>query len=146
MKKILFAFFLWVNLFSAENQNIVIRGYADKVHTGKIIRAYTFDDFITYTRINQAIDTIDAKGFFELSFSIDYPTKVMLSIGNLTGNMYALPYYYYAVTFPAPDSLYDLNPNAEYAVELGFIFKEKNDTTEMNSLIINFNQIGRAHV
>lgn len=37
--------------------------------------------------------------------------------------MYVMPKYYYGITFPKPDSLYDLNPNAEYAVELGFIIK-----------------------
>jgi thiol-disulfide isomerase/thioredoxin len=140
MKKFGFSFLLLLNHFCFNAQNVVIRGYADKVHNGKIIRAYTYDDLITYTRIQQAADTIDSKGFFELPFSVDYPSKIMLSVGNLTGNLYALPYYYYAVTFPAPDSLYDLNPNAEYPVDLGFIFKEKNDTTEMNSLIINFNR------
>jgi thiol-disulfide isomerase/thioredoxin len=121
-------------------QNVVIRGLSHYMHKGKTINAYTYDDLVTYTRVKQATDTIDEKGAFELAFDVTSPTKVEVIVENLIGNMYVLPQNYYAVTFPKPDSLYDLNPNTEYPVELGFVFKEQNDTTEMNSLIINFNR------
>ena len=140
MNRNYFLLLLVISFLISRSQNVVIRGYADKIHQGKIIRAMSSDDYITYTRIQQATDTIDGKGFFELGFDVAYPTKMMLMVDNLVGNMYVLPQNYYAITFPKADSLYDLNPNAEYPVELGFIFKENNDTTEMNSLIINFNR------
>ena len=126
--------------FTAHGQNVVIRGYADKYHLGKQIIAYTYDDLVTYTRKQKAVDTVDRKGFFELGFDLDAPTKVELVIGNQVGNMYAIPLNYYGIIYPKPDSLYDLNPNAEYPTEVSFIYKEQNDTTEINSLIINFNR------
>jgi thiol-disulfide isomerase/thioredoxin len=133
-----FGFLFFLSLLNA--QNVIIRGYADKFHFGKQITAYTYDDLVTYTRSPRGLDTIDQRGFFEIGFDIDTPTKVELVIGNQRGNMYTLPNNYYAVLYPRPDSLYDLNPNAEYPAELGFIYKDKNDTTEINSLIINFNR------
>ena len=140
LKKLTLIVFCIGFISTAQAQNVVIRGYADKFHLGKQITAYTYDDLITYTKLQRAIDTVDQKGFFELKFDISSPTKVELVISNQTGNMYAMPFNYYAVVFPKPDSLYDLNPNAEYPAELGFIYKNKNDTTEINSLIINFNR------
>jgi thiol-disulfide isomerase/thioredoxin len=134
---ILLAAVLTIN---AVGQNVIIRGYTDQFHFGKQVIAYTFDDLVTYTKLPRSIDTVSNKGFFELEFDIQTPTKVEIAIGNQSGNMYALPLNYYAVVYPRPDSLYDLNPYATYPAELGFIYKDKNDTNEINSLIINFNR------
>jgi thiol-disulfide isomerase/thioredoxin len=121
-------------------QNVIIRGLTHYMHNGKEIVVYGYDDLVTMTKVKLATDTIDAKGAFELGFNIDYPSKVEVHVGNLVGNMHVVPKYYYGITYPEPDSLYDLSPSAEYPVELGFIIKNKADTNEMNSLIIDFNR------
>ena len=122
------------------SQNVLLRGHADDVHKGKRITLYTYEEMITYTRVKLASDTVNQEGDFQLAFDVNGPTRVEIWIENLQGNLYVVPRNYYFVTFPAPDSLYDLNPNAEYPVELGFVYKESGDTTELNSLIINFNR------
>ncbi|MBC7864366.1 MAG: TlpA family protein disulfide reductase [Bacteroidia bacterium] len=140
MKKIIFIFSAVFFSCALPAQNVVIRGLANMAHKGKIVSVYSFDDFITYTRVKQATDTISQTGSFELGFDTDVPTKVEVRIDNLVGNMYVLPKYYYGITYPKADSLYDLNPNTDYLVDLGFIIQDKSDTNEINSLIIDFNR------
>lgn len=144
MRKIHFIFFSFLFFNNSFAQNVVIRGIANNMFIGKVINAFAYDDMITYTRIKVASDTVTNEGRFELSFDVNEPKKIQLNIDALIGNMYVMPKYYYGITFPKPDSLYDLNPNAEYAVELGFIIKNSKDTMEMNSLIIDFNRQYRS--
>jgi len=124
--------------FGCFSQNVKIKGKAHPSHKGKAINLFAYSDLITYTRIKEAADTVDKDGYFELQLQIDNTQAVQLQIDNLFGKLYIQPDYVYGVTFPAKDSTLDVRGETETPVEIGII---SGDTTELNTLIIDYNTI-----
>lgn len=136
-KKILLIIFLISGIF-AFSQNVKIKGKAHSSHKGKAISLLAYSDLITYTRVREAVDTIDNDGYFELQLQINHTQPVQLQIDNLFGKLYIQPDYVYGITFPGIDSTLDIRGQTETNVDLGVI---SGDTTELNTLIIDFNKV-----
>ncbi len=136
-KKLLFISFLFV--FSAGySQNVKILGKAHPSHKGKAISLLAYNDLVTYTRVREALDTVDNNGNFELNMQINRTEVVQLQIDNFFGKLYIQPDYVYSLTFPAKDTTLDVRGETETNVDLGII---SGDTTELNTLIIDFNKV-----
>lgn len=136
-KKILLFVLLTSGIFSFA-QNVKIRGKAHPSHSGKAISLLAYSDLVTYTRVREAVDTVDKDGFFELQLQIQNTQPVQLQIDNLFGKLYIQPNYVYGVTFPAKDSALDVRGETDVNVDIGVI---SSDTTELNTLIIDFNKV-----
>jgi thiol-disulfide isomerase/thioredoxin len=136
-KKILLLVFFLGGIFSF-SQNVKIKGKADLSHKGKAISLLAYSDLVTYTRVREAVDTIGSDGFFELQLQIDHTQPVQLQIDNLFGKLYIQPNYVYGITFPGKDSTLDVRGEADVNVDIGIISA---DTTELNTLIIDFNKV-----
>ena len=63
LKTSLLVFFLSCIVFAGFSQNVKIKGKADPSHKGKAISLLAYSDLVTYTRVREAVDTIDADGF-----------------------------------------------------------------------------------
>ncbi len=120
------------------SQNVKIKGKAHASHIGKPISVLAFGDLITYTKTREAIDTVDKDGYFELDLQIDHTQPIELQIENLFGKLYIQPNYVYGVTFPEKDKELDIRGDVEEQVLIGVISA---DTTELNTLIIDYNKI-----
>jgi thiol-disulfide isomerase/thioredoxin len=134
---ILFALFI----FSAcivFSQNVKVKGKAHASHNGKAIHLFAYSDLITYTRSREASDTIDKDGYFELDLQVDHTQLVLLQVDNLIAELYIRPDYVYGITFPEKDPSVDIRGDAEIPVELGII---SGDTTELNTMVIDFNKV-----
>ena len=136
--KNLFVFLLVCNVAVVFPQNVKIKGKAHPSHKGKAINLFAYSDLITFARVKEATDTVDKDGNFELELQIKNTEAVQLQIDNLFGKLYIQPDYVYAVTFPAKDSTQDVRQETETPVEIGII---SGDTTELNTLIIDYNTI-----
>lgn len=137
LKKILLIIYLISGIF-AFSQNVKINGRAHPSHKGKAISLLAYNDLVTYTRVREAMDTIAEDGSFELQLQISKTQPVQLQIDNLFGKLYIQPDYVYAITFPAKDSTWDVRGETETNVDIGII---SGDTTELNTLIIDFNKV-----
>lgn len=120
------------------SQNVKIRGKAHSSHKGKAISLLAYSDLITYTRVREATDTIGDDGYFELQLQVDNTQPVQLQIDNLFGKLYIQPNYVYGVTYPGLDSTLDIRGGTETSIDIGII---SGDTTELNTLIIDFNKV-----
>lgn len=119
-------------------QNVKIRGKAHSSHIGKPVNLYMYSDLITYTETREATDTVDSQGYFELQFQADYTQPVNIKIDNLSGKLYVQPDYVYGITYPERDSSIDRRGETEVPVQVGVLSA---DTTELNTLIIDFNAV-----
>lgn len=126
--------------FSAllNSQNVKIKGKAHGSHIGKAINLYAYSDLITFTQTREATDTVDKDGYFELDLQIDHTQPVNLRIDNLVGRIYIQPNYVYGLTFPEKDKDADIRGDAEEQVLIGVLSA---DTTELNTMIIDYNGI-----
>lgn len=133
-----FTYFLLIFACSiyAFSQNVTIRGKADASHIGKVIQLGDYSDYLTYNIVYESSDTIDNTGYFELKFQTNYTKPILLSIDNLIGKLYVQPDFIYGVKFPGEDSLTNHQPGTQTLVNLTVI---GHDTTELNSLIIDYN-------
>ncbi len=138
LKTSLLIFFLSCLAFAGFSQNVKIKGKAHSSHKGKAISLLAYSDLVTYTRVREAVDTIDKDGFFELELQINHTQAVQLQIGNLFGKLYIQPDYVYAITFPGKDSTLDIRGETETNIDIGII---SGDTTELNTLVIDFNRV-----
>ena len=138
LKKKTFLLFIICTAFAGFSQNVKIKGKAHPSHKGKAISLLAYSDLITYTRVREAVDTIDKNGFFELELQIEKTQPVQLQIDNLFGKLYIQPDYVYGITFPGLDSTLDVRKETETNVDIGVI---SGDTTELNTLIIDFNKV-----
>lgn len=127
--------FLFFALFG-HAQNITIKGKAHASHIGKEIKAYDFADYVTYTRVLSAIDTIDKDGYFELKIQSNNTKPILLNIENLLGKLYIQPNFVYGVYYPEADSTVNHQEGTESNVNVTIYGK---DSTELNALIIDFN-------
>ncbi len=125
-------------VFSFNAQNVKIKGKAHASHIGKPISLYAYGDLITYTQIREATDTVDADGYFELDLQIDHTQPVNLQIENLVGKLYIQPNYVYGISYPEKDKEADIRNNTEEQVLIGILSA---DTTELNTMIIDYNGI-----
>lgn len=117
-------------------QPAVIQGYAP-AYKGETVYIFTYKDFITYTPMQLASTEVNDSGKFILRLdSLKKCTYVYLNINNYKGDLYVLPGKLYQLMFPAPDSTHYQNPYVEHSVNLVFYI---HDTTEVNSLIMDFN-------
>ena len=118
-------------------QNITIKGKAHTSHIGKEIVLYDYSDYITYNKIKESIDTIDANGYFELKFQSKFTKLVLLSIDNLSTKLYVQPKFVYGVYFPEKNNdTYNNQTGTESFVNLTFYTR---DSTELNALTNDFN-------
>lgn len=120
------------------SQNVKIKGKAHNSHIGKAINLLAFNDLITYTQTRECSDTIDSEGYFELNLQIDHTQPVFLQVDNLVGKVYIQPDFVYGVTFPAKDPNKDVRGGADEEVLIGILSA---DTTELNTLIIDYNRL-----
>jgi cytochrome oxidase Cu insertion factor (SCO1/SenC/PrrC family) len=134
--RLIFFVLLFTQVFYANSQNVTIRGKAEASHIGKIIHLADYSDYITYNIINENSDTIDNNGYFELKFQTNYTKPILLSIENLIGKLYIQPNFVYGIKFPGEDSLTNHQPGTQTLVDLIVI---GHDSTELNSLIIDYN-------
>lgn len=117
-------------------QNITIKGKAHPSHISKEIALYDFSDYVTYTKTKESSDTVEQDGYFELKIQSDITKPVLLSIGNLTGKLYIQPGFVYGIYFPGRDSLANDQSATESLVDITVYGR---DSTELNALIIDFN-------
>lgn len=118
------------------SQPAIIKGSAP-YYKGEMVSVFTYKDFITHTPLQLVSGTVSDSGSFVLELdSLTHSTYIYLSIGNYKADMYVLPGHNYRVEFPAPDTTRYENPYIEHNVELTFYI---NDTLEINSLIMDFN-------
>lgn len=136
--KFLLSFLFFCLFVSVKSQNVKIKGKAHSSHIGKPISLYAYSDLITFTQTREATDTIDKDGYFELDLQINHTQPVNLQIENLTGKLYIQPNYVYGITFPEKDKEADIRGNTEEQVLLGIL---SSDTTELNTMIIDYNGI-----
>lgn len=138
LKKASIVFFIICFAIQCYPQNVKIRGKTHSSHIGKAIGVLAYSDLVTYTRVREATDTIDKDGYFELQLQIDNTQPVQLQIENLFGKLYIQPNYVYEITFPGLDTTLDIRGGTETTVDIGII---SGDTTELNTLIIDFNKV-----
>jgi len=123
-------------LWLQAQQPAVIQGYAP-YYKGKVVHLSTYTDFITMMPVELATTQINDSGKFTfLLDSLKHCTYVYLNIENYKGDMYVAPGNSYQIKFPAPDTSRYQNPYIAHNVELVFYIR---DTTEVNSLIMDFN-------
>ncbi|MBS1645910.1 MAG: TlpA family protein disulfide reductase [Bacteroidetes bacterium] len=131
--KIQLAFLLFPVFLLA--QNVHVKGIAP-THKGKKIAVFLYDDLITQSQTEQDADTVDARGNFELSFSITQTQTALIRTDNLVGKLYVQPNYIYGVVFPERDSTRFIAGNNEQTINLII----NGDSTELNARIIDFNE------
>lgn len=129
-------FFLCFISLSLAAQNITIKGKAHASLAGKEVVLHDYTDYLSYTKTREAVDTIDANGYFELSYQSHLTKPVQISVGNLTGKLYIQPDFVYGIYFPEKDSAEDKRGDVEIPVDISVYSK---DSTELNALIIDFN-------
>jgi len=123
--------------FASMAQSTTIEGYAP-AYISETVYAVTYNDFITNTPLQLASAEVNDKGKFKFQLdSLKHCTYINLEIANYKGDMYAVPGNYYRVVFPSPDSEHYQNRYVEHTVELTVYI---DDTTEINNLIIDFNE------
>jgi len=122
--------------FCGHAQNIIIKGKAHPSHIGKEIILYDYLDYITYTKVVEAIDTIDKDGYFEFKFYSKTTKPLLISIHNLVGKLYVQPNFNYGIYFPEADSLTNNQIGTQSPVNISIY---GNDSTELNALINDFN-------
>jgi peroxiredoxin len=122
--------------FTSLAQSAVIEGYAP-YYKGKTVNVSTYKDFITYTPLQITSTEVNDSGRFNFTLDgLKQCTYIYLNIDNYKGDMYVVPGNHYQVEFPAPDSDRYHNEYIPQTVALVFYIK---DTTELNSLIMDFN-------
>lgn len=122
--------------FQVISQNITIKGKAHSSYIGKEVVLQDMTDYISYTRTKESTDTIDKDGYFELKYQSHITKPLFISIGNVTGKLYLQPDFVYGIYFPEKDSLLDYRGDVEVPVDITLYTR---DSTELNSLIIDFN-------
>lgn len=135
MRIVIFTFIIYISI-ALSAQNITIKGKAHSSLIGKEITLNDFTDYINYNRVVESSDTIDAQGFFELKFESKVTKPILLNVENLVGKIYVQPNYVYGIYFPGKDSLTNNQKGTESTVDIT-IYSQ--DSTELNSLIIDFN-------
>jgi hypothetical protein len=132
-----FIFFLFLSVvFNGFSQNITIKGKAHASHIGKEIVLSDYSDYVNYTRSKESFDTIDKDGYFELKIHSKVTKPILLNIDNLIGKIYVQPNFVYGLYFPGKDSLTNNQEGTETIVDISVYGK---DSTELNALIIDFN-------
>lgn len=120
------------------SQNVFIKGKTDSSYlsVASSIYAYTYDDYISYREKELAKGSLDAKGNFNLSFSVTQPTYIFLTVDDAKAEMVVEPGKTYILNFLAkePDAV-SSSLGAMVPVEVEFIQTESN---ELNFLIADF--------
>ena len=129
--------FFLINFFNSISQNVTIKGKAHASHIGKEIVLSDYSDYVTYTKTKESIDTIDKDGYFELKIQTQTTKPVLISINNLVGKLYIQPNFVYGIYFPQLDSTYNNQEGTESKATISVYGK---DSTELNALIIDFNE------
>ena len=129
--------FFLITFFNSISQNVTIKGKAHASHIGKEIVLSDYSDYVTYTKTKESIDTIDKDGYFELKIQTQTTKPVLISINNLVGKLYIQPNFVYGIYFPQLDSTYNNQEGTESKATISVYGK---DSTELNALIIDFNE------
>lgn len=120
---------------SSNAQLASIRGKAP-YHIGKEVKAFLFDDLITYAQRELDTCVVNDSGNFYLNFNIPSIKYVLLKIGHASSPIYTAPGKTYFVRIPLPDSAGYVNEKANQSLNLSFL---STDTTELNSLVADYN-------
>lgn len=134
--RILFILLVIFN-FTCISQNVTIKGKAHASHIGKEIVLSDYSDYVTFTKTKESIDTIDKDGYFELKIQTQNTKPILISINNLVGKIYIQPNFVYGIYFPPIDSTFNNQEGTESNANISVYGK---DSTELNALIIDFNQ------
>jgi peroxiredoxin len=124
-------------------QQVTIHGMAP-AYIHKEIMAFSYQDYITWTRTIVDTDTITPTGQFTLHLEVKVPGRIYLFCDHLKTPLYVEPGRSYDVEFPHKDSSRLLNGNVEQDGEIilhpvfGNVI-DVVDTTELNWLINDFN-------
>lgn len=130
-------FFIILSTYvSCYAQNITIKGKAHASHIGKEVVLSDYTDYITYNITKESSDTIDKDGYFELKLQSKNTKPILINIHNLVGKIYVQPNFVYGIYFPAEDSTANHQEGTETTVDISVYGK---DSTELNALIIDFN-------
>lgn len=116
---------------------MTIRGKADPVYAGKVIRLYTYTDYITNFVQKETEDTIGRDGFFQLSFQSDYTQPVLMKINHLNAQLLVQPDFVYGITVPPVDSSRIINADVDLPLNIGIV---GHDTTELNQMVFDFQE------
>lgn len=116
-------------------QEVSIRGEA-KAYAGKVISAFSYEDYISYPKNILETDTVGPDGKFKLHFDIRDIQRIYLRCDHMKAPLYVQPGKTYEVSFPAKDSSRLLNRNVDQDGDLGI---NTTDSTELNWLIMDFN-------
>lgn len=147
-KKLLSLLFLIITCFNswAKSDTTVIYG-TNIDYANSIIKAFTYDDFITRKLVLLATDTADSKGNYKLEFSLNETKLIYIPLGYYNGMLYTHPNSKYEVMLPERrnKSFADiLNP---YFQEVDFFLGVKgNNPHEINRLIFEFDDILERYV
>ena len=131
-----FLFLILIISINCDAQNITIKGKADASQIGKEVVLSDFSDYVTYTRIKESADTVDANGYFELKLQSTITKPILINIDNLIGKIYVQPNFVYGIYFPGKDSLTNNQEGTETTVDISVYGK---DSTELNALVVDFN-------
>jgi hypothetical protein len=126
-----------ISFFNSIAQNVTIKGKAHASHIGKEIVLSDYSDYVTYTKTKESIDTIDKDGYFELKIQTQTTKPILISINNLVGKLYIQPNFVYGIYFPQADSTFNNQEGTESKATISVYGK---DSTELNALIIDFNE------
>lgn len=129
--------FFLITVFNSIAQNVTIKGKAHASHIGKEIVLSDYSDYVTFTKVKESIDTIDKDGYFELKIQTDVTKPILISIHNLVGKIYIQPNFVYGIYFPSADSTFNNQEGTESKAVISVYGK---DSTELNALIIDFNE------
>lgn len=116
-------------------------------YANRIVKVFTYDDYISKKLVLLTADTVDAKGNFSFSFPLDETKLIYIPLGYYNGLLYANPNTKYEVMLPErrDKNFADiLNP---YFQEVDFFLGVKgSDPYEINRLIFEFDNILERYI
>ncbi len=135
--------FLFSNILFS--QNIIIHGNAYPAYlnnSDKVAKLFVYSDFITYQEILMDKDSLDDKGRFTLKLYSDKIQPVVIKIKNAVVKVYVEPTVQgireYIIKMYPPDSVKVNTNDIEMNASISILTY---DTTDLNSLIFDFNRI-----
>ncbi len=127
-------FLVFVGLYY-KAQNVTIKGKAHKSYANRVIKLFSYEDYITNNLLKETQDTIELDGYFELKHQVNYTQPLLLKIDNVFAKLYVEPNYVYGITVPEIEKALDYNNGGELEVNIGIVGK---DSTELNVLIYDY--------
>lgn len=145
LKKIVLTFSFLIFLNVSFSQNIIIHGNAHPAYIQnnvKLAQLFLYSDYITYQQILMDKDSLDSKGRFTLKLYSDKIQPVIIKLSNAFAKLYVEPpqkgIREYIIKVYPPDSIKVNTNDIELNANISILTY---DTTELNSLIFDFNKL-----